>query len=150
MKLTHVAFAFFSAALIVPAAAIACGDEQHAASAKTVTLAEVASLVKEQKAYVFDANSQKTREQYGAIIGAVMLSSSSEYDVRELPPNKDAKLVFYCANQKCQASHGAAKRALDAGYTDVSVMPDGIKGWSESGRATTKSQAQGKEKTPRA
>src|SRR4051794_39553263 len=103
--------ASLAAALFLPAAAYACGDEQHA-SAKTVTVAEVAALVKEQKAYVLDANSQPTREKYGAIVGAVLLSSSSEYDVRELPPNKDAKLVFYCANQKCGSSHGAAKRAI--------------------------------------
>lgn len=143
-----IAFAAFS--LVAPVAtAYACGDEQHA-SAKTVTLAEAAQLIKDQKAYVFDANSKSTRDEHGAIVGAVLLSSSSEYDTRELPPNKDAKLVFYCANPKCSASHAAAKRAIADGYTDVSVMPDGIKGWVESGRATTKTKvAAGKEKTPR-
>jgi rhodanese-related sulfurtransferase len=32
------------------------------------------------------------------------------------------------------ASHGAARRAVAAGYTDVSVMVDGIKGWDAAGQ----------------
>lgn len=34
------------------------------------------------------------------------------------------------------ASHEAAGRAAQAGYTDVAVMVDGIKGWKESGQPT--------------
>jgi rhodanese-related sulfurtransferase len=36
------------------------------------------------------------------------------------------------------ASHQAARRAVDAGYTDVSVMSDGIKGWIEAGQSVAK------------
>ncbi len=32
------------------------------------------------------------------------------------------------------ASHEAARRAVDAGYKDVSVMADGIWGWREAGQ----------------
>ncbi len=31
------------------------------------------------------------------------------------------------------ASHEAARRAVEAGYTDVSVMTDGIWGWVDAG-----------------
>ena len=31
------------------------------------------------------------------------------------------------------ASHEAARRAVEAGYTDVSVMADGIMGWTRAG-----------------
>jgi len=31
------------------------------------------------------------------------------------------------------ASHGSARRAVAAGYTDVSVMVDGIRGWDAAG-----------------
>jgi rhodanese-related sulfurtransferase len=31
------------------------------------------------------------------------------------------------------ASHDAARRAVQAGYTDVSVMVDGITGWDAQG-----------------
>jgi rhodanese-related sulfurtransferase len=36
------------------------------------------------------------------------------------------------------ASHEAARRAVDAGYTDVSVMADGIKGWNDAGKPTAR------------
>ncbi len=32
------------------------------------------------------------------------------------------------------ASHEAARRATQAGYTDVSVMADGIFGWKDAGQ----------------
>jgi rhodanese-related sulfurtransferase len=32
------------------------------------------------------------------------------------------------------ASHDAARRAAAAGYTDVSVMADGIMGWDAAGQ----------------
>ncbi len=32
------------------------------------------------------------------------------------------------------ASHEAARRAVAAGYTDVSVMADGITGWRMAGK----------------
>ena len=34
------------------------------------------------------------------------------------------------------ASHGAARRAVDAGYTDVSVLADGLQGWKAAGKPT--------------
>jgi rhodanese-related sulfurtransferase len=32
------------------------------------------------------------------------------------------------------ASHKAARRAVEAGYTDVAVMVDGLKGWKAAGQ----------------
>jgi rhodanese-related sulfurtransferase len=34
------------------------------------------------------------------------------------------------------ASHAAARRAVDAGYKNVSVMAGGIVGWKEDGEKT--------------
>ena len=53
-----------------------------------------------------------------------------------IPAAKDTKVVFYCANDKCGASHGAAQKALNAGYTDVAVLPDGLAGWKKAGQKT--------------
>jgi rhodanese-related sulfurtransferase len=36
------------------------------------------------------------------------------------------------------ASHEAARRAVEAGYHDVSVMADGIMGWNTAGQKTVK------------
>ncbi len=47
-----------------------------------------------------DANGPDFRAREGIIPGAVLLSSYGSYDVAaELPPRRDARLVFYCANE---------------------------------------------------
>jgi len=122
------------AAALVPAAALACDGEMNAAaSIKKLTVAEVA---KDKKAKVFDANSNDFRTKNGTVPGAVLLTSSSQYALTELPAQKDASLVFYCANTKCSASEQAAKRAAEAGYTNVAVMPEGLLGWKAAGQKT--------------
>lgn len=122
------------AAALVPAAALACDGEMKAESPiKKVTVAEVA---KDKKAKVIDANSSEFRVKNGTVPGAVLLTSSSTYDLKELPAQKDASLVFYCANSMCSASESAAKRAAQAGYTNVAVMPDGLMGWKAAGQKT--------------
>jgi hypothetical protein len=51
------------------------------------------------KVQIFDANHPSTRENFGVIPGAHLLSSAGNYDVaKELPADKNARLVFYCAD----------------------------------------------------
>ena len=121
-------------ALTIPAAAFACDQEMNAKAAiQKVTVAEVQSLTKEKKATAVDANGKETRAKYGTIPGALLLTSAKFEPSKELPTAKDASLVFYCANTMCSAAEKAAKRAVEAGYTKVAVMPDGIMGWKDSG-----------------
>jgi rhodanese-related sulfurtransferase len=88
---------------------------------------------------IYDVNVESTRTSVGIIPGAKLLSSSSDYDVaKELPASKASKLVFYCANTRCTASHSAAERAMAAGYKDVSVMVDGVYGWKDAGKQLEK------------
>ena len=126
-------------ALAAPAAVFACdGTENHAEanSPKKVTVAELAKLNSAKQATVLDANSNEFRAKNGVIPGAILLTSSSQFAVSELPAKKDAKLVFYCASEMCGASHGAAQKAVEAGYTDVAVLPDGLMGWKKAGQKT--------------
>lgn len=51
------------------------------------------------------------------------------YVESELPPDKDAMLVFYCSNPMCRKAPNAARRAKKLGYTNVRVMSAGISGW---------------------
>lgn len=127
-------------ATLAPAAALACDGAGHQATLepKKATIAEVAEWTKARQATAIDANGKETRTNQGVIPGAVLLTSSSQYAIEELPKAKDAKLVFYCASQKCGASHTAAKRAMENGYTDVAVLPDGIAGWKKAGQPTQK------------
>ena len=122
-------------AALVPAAALAC-DGENKAEVSSIKKLTVAELAKDKAAKIFDANSAVTRAKNGTIPGAVLLTSSSSYDLKELPAAKDASLVFYCASTMCSASEGPAKRAVEAGYTHVAVLPDGIKGWKAAGQKT--------------
>lgn len=137
----------------VPAVALACGgyDKQvkqaaadgpmceHAQVAvKMASLKDVAAWNKARKITAVDANSTETRSKMGVIPGATLLTSSSQFAATELPAARDSKLVFYCASTRCSASKVAAQRAVDLGYTDVSVLPEGIKGWVAAGQPTEK------------
>jgi rhodanese-related sulfurtransferase len=122
-------------------AAFACEGEHNAAvqTPKSVTVAEVLQLQKSDKVQAVDANSTDFRTKNGVVPGAILLTSSSQYDAaKELPQAKDSKLVFYCAGEKCSSSHKAASRAIEAGYTNVMVMPEGMNGWKKAGQKTAK------------
>jgi rhodanese-related sulfurtransferase len=113
------------------------GSKHEDENFKLIHVADLAALKADPNSHVvvLDANIEPTRDKYGVIPGALLLPSYDNYDIAtELPPAKNAKLVFYCANTRCMASHGAALRAVAAGYTDVSVMADGIMGWDAAGQ----------------
>ena len=93
--------------------------------------------------HVYDANNERTRATEGLIPAAEALTSSSHYDVATLPADKSSKLVFYCMNTDCMASHDAEKVASKAGYKNVYVMADGIQGWKKSGKPTQKYSKKG-------
>src|SRR5579863_6855985 len=61
-----------------------------------IHVADLAKLMADpaSKVQIFDANHPSTRENFGIIPGAHLLSSSSNYDVaKELPADKNTKLV---------------------------------------------------------
>jgi rhodanese-related sulfurtransferase len=111
---------------------------------KLIHSQELASMMAtpNSKVMVFDANSPDVRQEAGVIPGAHLLPSSSHYDVATtLPPDKNTPIVFYCHDTLCMASHAAARRAVKAGYKNVSVMADGIVGWKDAGEKTASAQA---------
>jgi len=62
---------------------------------------QLASLMANPNSHVniYDANGWGLRSTSGVIPGAHLLSSDDKYDVATtLPPEKNAKLVFYCAD----------------------------------------------------
>ena len=105
-----------------------------AASLRELSVVEVASELKEKRAVAVDANGADTRQKYGTVPGAILLSDHREYALTELPSDKSQALVFYCGGTQCRASDAAAKRALSAGYANVSVMREGIRGWASAGQ----------------
>ena len=93
-----------------------------------LSVSEVRALIDGKEAvYIYDAND---REGYrkGHIPGARWV----QYDAittAEMPPAKDAKLIFYCYNPQCGASEQAAAHAMTLGFRNVWRMPEGIQGW---------------------
>ena len=124
---------------LVPAAAFACDgakDLSADSDLHMLTVPQGKQLADAKTAKFIDANDPGYRETNGVIPGAVLLTSFSEYDVKELPKSKDAQLVFYCANEMCTASHMAARRAMLNGYTKVAVLDSGLSGWKKAGLKT--------------
>jgi rhodanese-related sulfurtransferase len=134
---------------LAPTPAHACGGDKTAKAEKTESAPDKLSAEqlkemmadKKAKVTVLDVNSDDTRKSNGVIPGAVLLTSYKDYAATELPQDKESKLVFYCASTRCGASTKAAKRALTEGYTDVAVLPVGIKGWVAKGYAVDKKVA---------
>jgi rhodanese-related sulfurtransferase len=97
---------------------------------------ELKAWIAANEVAVLDANGDSTRKEHGKIPSATLLSSYTDYDLAELPAEKDKKLVFYCSNTQCGASKKSAGKALAAGYTDVNVLPAGVIGWKQAGLET--------------
>ena len=124
MKNLLLAFLFAICAITLPVLAA-----DQVADVSVATVQEMLSA-KPVKVMTVDANNEQARAEAGMVPGAIKLSSYNQYNLAELPADKNTTLVFYCYNSYCQASHLAAARALQAGYTDVRVMKAGIVGWN--------------------
>ncbi len=72
----------------------------------------------------------------GHLPGAVNLplEGFNETAARVLP-DKDARIVVYCASLTCQNSHLARRKLLELGYRDVRVFSGGKAAWKEAGGA---------------
>jgi rhodanese-related sulfurtransferase len=99
----------------------------------TEKLAKCLSESKEKKLTVVDVNSAE-RFAKGHIPGAKHAEKDALAKV--LPEDKGAAIVFYCGSEKCPASHAAAKKAIELGYTNVFVYKPGIAGWEAAKQAT--------------
>jgi rhodanese-related sulfurtransferase len=110
--------------MLLPAVLLAGGYFQ------TIPMAEVAKLMGKPGVAILDANDPKVWQKHH-IPGATHLDSADL--ARFLPADKSATLIFYCANQLCEASALAADESVVLGYRRVYVMTDGIFGWVKAG-----------------
>jgi rhodanese-related sulfurtransferase len=53
--------------------------------------------------------------------------------IKEKYPDKDRKIVVYCASFECHSSPAAAKRLEQMGYTNVYDYEGGMKDWKDGG-----------------
>jgi rhodanese-related sulfurtransferase len=113
---------------------IACSSGEADKEVPSASIDDVSSWIAANQCTVVDANNTGTRKRMGVIPGATLLTSYDAYALGELPADKSRRLVFYCANEQCTASHVAAARARKEGWARVAVLPAGIAGWVGAGK----------------
>jgi hypothetical protein len=88
-----------SAAVGLVALAASFGCSHSEGKFKELGVDEVAQLQSATPVTFVDANTTDYRQENGVIPGAILLTSSSKYDVSVLPKDKAGALVFYCTNR---------------------------------------------------
>lgn len=106
--------------------------EMASSDLPAVTIDELASALQTGSVKVIDNNSEEVYRKNH--IPTAVHMNSSKADASVLPADKSTPLVFYCKNKMCMASHAGARVALENGYTNVKVLPDGIDGWIKAGK----------------
>jgi hypothetical protein len=76
------------------------GEQQDLNTFRLIHIADLKAMLaaNTRSVHVYDANGPETREKFGIIPSAALLSSDNNYDLSILPRGKASKLVFYCAN----------------------------------------------------
>lgn len=122
---------------IVTPQAFAGPDAASSPAKEGYTLIDTAGLKKILEARkattVIDARNPEEYQEVH-LRGAINIPEKkfSEH-VSLLPPDKSARLVFYCNGVKCGKSKKAAIKALALGYTKVFVYDEGMPVWEEKG-----------------
>lgn len=110
------------------------GDATKAAAiptgAKEVTTEQLKAMVASKTVQIYDARSKEAFDK-SHVDGAVSLPVD-KFDASKLPSDKASAIAFYCGGPACTLAPAAAKKALEAGYTNVLVYHEGIEGWNKS------------------
>jgi hypothetical protein len=64
----------------------------------TMTVDEVEQAIASKSVTPVDCNGDRTRKKLGVVPGAIAVTDEDTYAASELPADKGAKLVFYCAD----------------------------------------------------
>ena len=102
-----------------------------------ISIKEVKKLSETRKATIIDVNGTESYNA-GHVPGALDFASIKDNLAAKLPKDKNALIVAYCGNPKCQAYQAAASAATKLGYKNVKHMSAGIAGWKEAGQKTEK------------
>ncbi len=96
-----------------------------------LSLQRVNKVLGQEGVYVYDCNPEEIHSK-SHLIGSI--HANIEDWTKILPEDKkNSFLIFYCINRLCNVSFEASMVAIDMGYENVYVMPDGIQGWVQHG-----------------
>lgn len=102
-----------------------------------ISIGDLKKAIAEKKVTLLDANGTKSYKA-GHIPGAIDFKADAATIASELPADKNALVVAYCASPACQAYKAAAEKAKSLGYTNIKHLSAGITGWKEAGEPTDK------------
>ncbi len=141
MKITTI-FVYMTVAALAVLALAGCkctstcdSGDKGAAEIRKLDIVELTEMMTTPgKVVLVDARKWRTGMEY--IPGSVNLyDESTDTEIANVLPNKDAGIVTYCANIRCTASPKLAERLKKLGYTNVMEFPVGIAGWKAAGEA---------------
>lgn len=126
--------AALAAFAVVPAANVQAAEGQtvqQMRQAIPLSLSRVAKVIGQPGVYLFDCNPEDIYEQ-SHLKGAI--KTNVEGWEKLFPKDKkNTFLIFYCINRLCNVSFEISQVAIEMGYENVYLMPDGIQGWVQHG-----------------
>ena len=118
--------AALAAFAVVPAANVQAAEGQtvqQMRQAIPLSLSRVAKVIGQPGVYLFDCNPEDIYEQ-SHLKGAI--KTNVEGWEKLLPKDKkNTFLIFYCINRLCNVSFEISQVAIEMGYENVYLMPDG-------------------------
>ncbi len=99
-----------------------------------VSVQEIKRLMdKGENMVVIDSRPRKRKYDKGHIPGAISIPDSMFGKMTDqLPADKSIPLYFYCGGLHCPLSSKSAQKAMDLGYTNVKVVPEGYPAWKQA------------------
>jgi rhodanese-related sulfurtransferase len=100
-----------------------------------ISHSELKQAIAQKKITLVDVNGSESYNK-GHIPGAIDYIATENEFASKLPKDKNALVVAYCGNERCQAYRQAAAKAKELGYTNVKHYSKGIAGWKSAGEKT--------------
>lgn len=99
----------------------------------SVSVEQVAKQIAANDTMIIDARPQKTKFDKGHIPTAINIPFT-QFDTLKgkLPRDLSTPVIFYCGGLKCRLSHKSAAKALEMGYTRVTVFAKGYPAWKKT------------------
>ena len=99
----------------------------------SISVEHVAKQIAANDTIIIDARPQKTKFDKGHIPTAINIPFT-QFDTLKgkLPRDLNTPVIFYCGGLKCRLSHKSAAKALEMGYTKVTVFAKGYPAWKKT------------------
>jgi rhodanese-related sulfurtransferase len=108
----------------------------NATSSQPISLIELRDIVAKGEPVLIAEILPAKHYDAGHIPGARHLPLEGfETTARTVAPDKDARIVVYCASSTCANSDIAARKLGELGYTNVRVFRGGKAAWTDAGLA---------------